>query len=125
MLDASRHSMARYETEDGTYIELGGGLVEDIVEALVDPLQASVEFYDDDSADHIETLFQTTVSLTIGFSFALVIYYFTIIYVLLQKLKNVMVSEFMFFMILPKEATGSTEQDYSADGEATKVLSSV
>jgi hypothetical protein len=120
LLDASRWNMARFEREDGSYVELGGGLVEEIVEALVEPLQLSVEYYDEDSADFIETLFQTTVSLTIGFSFALVLYYFTIIYILLQRLQNVMVNEFNFFMILPRGAVANTENDYSVEEDTTK-----
>jgi hypothetical protein len=116
--------MANFEVVDGSYIELGGGLVEDLVKALEEPLGRSVNLYDDDSAELIEQLFNTTVSLTIGFSFALVLYYVTIIWALLNRLKYIMLSEFRFYMFLPKNHVGLDESNASSESinDTTKVV---
>jgi hypothetical protein len=91
---------------------------------LEEPLGRSVSLYDDDSADVIETLFNTTVSLTIGFSFALVIYYVTIIWVLLNRLKYIMLSEFRFYMFLPRDHVAGDDSAVSEDsvGDTTKAV---
>jgi hypothetical protein len=86
LIEASRATMANFDADEGTYADLGGGLVENLVKALEEPLEKSVDYFDEDSAVIIEGLFNTTVTLTIVFSLILVGYYTVIIWVLLNRL---------------------------------------
>jgi hypothetical protein len=76
--------VTRFSKEVGkSYRELEGYDVEQLEFSLESRLEDSVAFYDDDSADYIESLYAKTVSVTIGFSFILMIYYVVVIFVLL------------------------------------------
>jgi hypothetical protein len=84
--------------------------VENIATALEEPLAISVEWYDDDSKDYIDILYDVTVQITVGFSLAIILYYYFIIRVILTRLGKMMCEEFRFRSLLPKtmdDATGS------------------
>jgi hypothetical protein len=113
--------------QEGKYSELGGAEVEQIDVALDAPLEASINLYDEDSAKFIDEQYEKTVSITIGFSFILLIYFFGVIFLLLSKLSSVMIYELKFFTILPRimittqdsnegiriDSGGSTKELYS------------
>jgi hypothetical protein len=61
-----------------------------------------VEYYDVDSADYIDLLYQVTVHITISFSIVVVIYYFLAIHTALTRLGTMINDEYRFSALLPK-----------------------
>jgi hypothetical protein len=94
--------MARFETRQGTYGELGGASIEALASALESPLSIAVDLYDTDSANFIDGLYKITVDLTIAFSTLIMVYYFVAIYTMMNKLRSVMIDEFNFYGFLPQ-----------------------
>jgi hypothetical protein len=106
--------MQKFTHEVGTYKELNGLEVENIATALEEPLAISVEWYDRDSKEYIDLLYEITVQITVYFSISIIFYYMFVIRLVMTKLGKTMCEELCFRMILPK----SLEEVNSAIEEA-------
>jgi hypothetical protein len=60
-------------------------------------------YYDEDSSEYIQFLFDQTVDITIAFSILIVFYYIIFIRVYVNKLRDVMISEMKWIKLLPQE----------------------
>lgn len=54
--------------------------IEKLVLDLSDPLEKSVEYYDEDSEDFINQLYDTTVNITIAYSILNILFYFLVLF---------------------------------------------